>query len=139
MSFIDKLKFWKKDDDDFALPETSGLPPSPQDSGYGNEFPGMPGTSNQSYGAQHQGMQNPGMSNLTPAPGMGSGVEQQRSFGNDYGSNNYQAQASSKDTEIILARLDALKNALDNVSLRLERLEKALLKSEPRQQDPWKY
>jgi hypothetical protein len=100
--------FKKKEDksgfDD--LPPIDSLGQPPEDLGLGTTSPRTPG---QVQGFEHEPAPPPGYQPpVYPRPG-----EQQP-----------QQQTSSRDTELILSKLDAIRSALTNIDIRISHLEK---------------
>jgi len=117
MGMLDKLKFWeKKDDDEFEMkPDLGGPMP-------GESAPGaLPG---EGYG-------------LGPEPGrpgaMASDLPQQQGLENLSGfpeprvtpAHEPRAQVNpAKEMEVINLKLDSIRSSLENINIRLERIEK---------------
>lgn len=96
MGILDKVAFWKKND--------IGLPPVNQSMGFNDDF------NQQQY--QPQPYQQQFMPQQNFAPPMMESMQNQQGFRND------------RDTELISAKLDAIKAMLENLNQRIANLER---------------
>lgn len=142
MSFFGKLAFWKKEDDisiGLKIPGLDGE--SDLMGGLGTQDPSFKGPfDNPEFGKEHVSTQR-GVSpfqegsatmlreNAPNAPGGGLNQQQQ----------NYQAYGASKDMEVISAKLDALRAALDSINQRLANLERIAAGEQEQPKRRWHY
>jgi len=120
MGFLDKVKFWKKDEDEFELGNDLGLP---KDS---KEPMALPGEGEQEFG-------------LGPSPGapgalgdkpMGGGPEPQLGMPPREPRITPAIQPQTppmtghRDMEVINLKLDAIRTTLETMNIRLERIER---------------
>lgn len=136
MSFLDKLKFWKREDP-FHVDDMSYTPPS-ADLGLGKDStPGLGGTPDLGTGSgrfRSSGYQAPtGMGSAGEMHGVGehdyglkpTSLEQEQGF------TQTQQRAPGRsidrrDMEVISAKLDAIRASLDSVNARLNTMEHEL-------------
>jgi hypothetical protein len=140
MSFLDKLMFWKRNDDN--LGEDIGNLGGKNDLAFGNNF----NPAQQQFGQQNLGLpqgNDMGMGQQYSAspeypqdPNMGQQNQQsafnqnpqsfsQRSYQQPYNqpSYNQQEEITSKNIEVISSKIDTLKASLDSINQRLANLE----------------
>ena len=120
MSFIDKLKFWKHEEPPEDWMSGLGEPESTFPTGGGPPFPtGLaPSTISNDFGSLAQGPTSIGheQATLTPVSPPYQIVQPQPLY--------QQVQPPmNKEMEILSLKLDAIKNILDTINMRLERLE----------------
>jgi hypothetical protein len=140
MSILDKLMFWKKDDD--GLGDDMGNLGGKNDLAFGNNF----NPAQQQFGQQDLGLpqsndagmgqQYPPTQGFPQDPNMGQPNQQsafnqnpqsfsQRSYQQPYNqpSYNQQEEITSKNIEVISSKIDTLKASLDSINQRLANLE----------------
>jgi len=115
MGILEKVKFWKKEEKESELPGTPfpGAEPSPQAT-FGQEPIEQPGPFETKPPSPFEA---PPRSPLEPP----SPFEESLSVG----PSAKPQQAGGRDLEVISLKLDAIKNTLESINLRLERLEQA--------------
>ncbi len=135
MGMLDKLKFWKKDDEfgdldldkDLGMDSNLGLGVDSNtgiESGLGldkppsHNIPKIPESFEESIGQEKQDNFNPYESPKRPDP-MQQPMQQQQPVS----SNIHNQDLLRKDLEIISAKLDVLKSSLDTINHRLSSLE----------------
>lgn len=110
MGFFDRLAFWKKRDDFAALQPAAGMDP------YGLQPMGMP-PGLQPLPPLQPVQPMPQFGAMPPPPIGGFGMEVQSL-------QSAQSYGASKDFEVISAKLDALRAAVESISQRLANLER---------------
>ena len=140
MAILDKLKFWKKKEEEFepegfgALEEEplegmlgepgmlpgEGMPPLPGE-GTGPEFPPMEGL------PEEPGKERP---DLSVTPGGAGGIPSEYKRVEERAPPPMQAPQPAQppqmnQMEVISAKLDAIRATLDSINVRLERIERA--------------
>ncbi len=117
---LDNLKFWKKKDDDLFIDDDLRKPISGIDDDFGADTPQNP----RMMPPNQEMFQNPGMHQAQPHI-----PEQGRDF-TVKETSRQMFQGSSGNDELILAKLDAIKAMVENVSRRLERIEQIAIDEE---------
>lgn len=135
LGFMDKMKFWKKDDfddfdfgdsksDPFADMGSSPSPPGSQDPGFGQQsqdpmqFSDPMGGQDPSGFPPSQETSNPMGSTSQPFHNATFQQPQQS------GQSDYHNYTVGKEIEIISSKLDALRASIDSISQRLSNLER---------------
>ena len=134
MGVFDKIKFWKKEDD-FGVPGTNEQPPA-YDLGAPQRFDPM--TSPDPLASQHDPLGQEGFPHdehidrgggppaypSYPAPAAFPGSQSRQMPQEQYPEHDNQATAvQSRDVELILAKLDAVKSELDALHQRVRKIE----------------
>ncbi len=139
MGFLDKIKFWRKGEDEFS------------DLGLGSDFgkgttPGMPGPTPPGMPDMGPGSSPvqgglPDMPTEEPMPSTGTPVGAGTPFGTVQSGQQPPAAAQhlqpsppqkGAEHEIVIAKLDAIKAYLDSINQRLANLERTLRENEKR-------
>lgn len=125
---LDKLKFWKRDSDEFGVGDdwSAGNPSGGSDdwTNPGQQFPEKEGPAEPSPEQSYQQRSYP---DHTPFPG-------QQPAAPGYGQDNYAessrdppretgSQLQNRDVELILAKLDMIKSELDSLHQRVRKIE----------------
>lgn len=119
---FDKLKFWKKNDDDFFIDDSLKRPIEGVDDRFGSP----------ASGSRDVPSDVPSMSSPQQDPFARPAPEQGRDFTvRDVSRQDSSSSSSARSNdELILAKLDAIKAMVENISRRLERIEEIALREE---------